>query len=360
MNPLVYLLGLLGAFFAHNGLSSDSASTTEVGAATPPSDGMSPPGGGMGMPGSGSDDDDDDDDGMDMPGGGDHMDHGMPPPSSGGDTDITAFGSFEHSSSHTMGDSLEGGRTPITTEAMEMYNGLRAFLGLDSVQMETVGQWAFDNMLTNNDMPYGDDLNGVGLYYAMQGAKVGWISDDSFDPQLIADIQRTARLGSKDDVMDMVRANAHDGFAEYLESEGLTDTFVNTLKMEPHYGGWMHGRTHGFLEFDDESGKQVAIAHDLNHLTVLSHDQTQPFMNDTFDWPQWPALDAPEEDVIDYFQSMVILGDPHGDGIELTSPDEDDWTPGEELMASLALEVDPDEPDSMPSEAPAEEELVLI
>ncbi len=113
--------------------------------------------------------------------------------------------------------------------------------------------------------------------------------------------------------------NGHPDFKKSVESEGLVDTFMNTLKMEPHYGGWMHGRTHGFLEFDDDTGTPVAIAHDLNHLTVLSHDQTQPFMNDTFNWPQWPALDAPEEDVIDYFQSMVTLGDPKGEGIESAS-----------------------------------------
>ena len=105
--------------------------------------------------------------------------------------------------------------------------------------------------------------------------------------------------------MAMVDSHGHAGFADYLRSEGLVETFVNTMKMEPHYGGWMHGRTHGDLAFEDEAGSMVATAHDLNHLTVLSHDQTQPFMNDTFDWPQWPALDAPEADVIDYFQSMV-------------------------------------------------------
>jgi endoglucanase len=38
-------------------------------------------------------------------------------------------------------------------------------------------------------------------------------------------------------------------------------------------------------------------------------------MNDTFDWPQWAALDVPWQDVIDYFQSMVVLGDPLGDAL---------------------------------------------
>merc|ERR1712224_445137 len=33
-------------------------------------------------------------------------------------------------------------------------------------------------------------------------------------------------------------------------------------------------------------------------------------MNDTFDWPQWPALEVSEQTVIDYFQSMVSLSNP--------------------------------------------------
>jgi chitinase len=63
----------------------------------------------------------------------------------------------------------------------------------------------------------------------------------------------------------------------------------------------------------------MAIAHDLNHLTVLSHDQMQPFMNDTFDWPQWPALEVGHDRVIEYFQSMVVLGNPLGENIDLPS-----------------------------------------
>ena len=35
----------------------------------------------------------------------------------------------------------------------------------------------------------------------MQGAKVGWIAQDKYDPQILADIQRTARLGDPADVM---------------------------------------------------------------------------------------------------------------------------------------------------------------
>ena len=240
--------------------------------------------------------------------------HGMPSPT-GPYVDITAFGVHHGTSSHTHTDSLEGGRTAITTEAQVAYNGLRAFLGLEPATLEAIGTWAFDNALTNNDTAWGQDLQGVGLYYAMQGAKAGWIDDDAFDPQILADIQRTARLGEKADVMRMVETHGHAGFAAYLQDRGLVDVFVNTLKMEPHYGGWKHGRTHGRLGFDDEDGNPVATAHDLNHLTVLSHDQTKPFMNDTFDWPQWPALEVPEADVIDYFQSMVTLGDPKGPGI---------------------------------------------
>ena len=242
--------------------------------------------------------------------GGTGMDHDGHQHGSGAFTDITEFGVFHGTSSHTMHDDLNGGRTAITTEALEAYNDIRAFLGLEPEALETIGQWAFDNDMTNNDQAWGGDLQGVGLYYAMQGAKVGWIADDAFDPQILADIQREARLGDPDAVLAMVKDHGHPGLADYLVANDLFDTFLNTLKMEPHYGGWMHGRVHGDLIFPDGDG---ARSHDVNHLTVLSHDQMQPFMNDTFDWPQWPALDVPHDDVIDYFQSMLVLGDPLGD-----------------------------------------------
>ena len=207
------------------------------------------------------------------------------------------------------------GRTPITTEAMDAYNNLRSFLDLSALDYEQVGQWAFSKQLTNNDQWWGNDLKGVGLYYAMQGAKVGWITDEDYDPQFLADIQRTARrvcdpYEMKIQVLNMARQVDIDGFVEYLESNGMTDTFINTIKMEPHYAGWMHGRCHGFRNVEG-----VAINHDLNHLTVLSWDQMQPFMNDTFDWPQWNALDVSDSGVIDYFQGMVILGDPDDDNL---------------------------------------------
>ncbi|WP_299478300.1 cellulose binding domain-containing protein [uncultured Roseibium sp.] len=260
---------------------------------------------------------------------------------SGSYVDITTFGNFHGTSSHTGHDDLHGGRTAITTEALVAYNGLRGFLGFEDLDIVTIGQWAFDNDLTNNDQAWGQDLEGVGLYYAMQGAKVGWIRDDAFDPQLIADIQRTVRLGDPADVMAMVEANSHDGFADYLTRNDLVDTFINTLKMEPHYGGWMHGRVHGGLTFPDGQG---ARAHDVNHLTVLSHDQTQPFMNDTFDWPQWSALDVPHQDVIDYFQSMVVLGDPLGDALPSgATPDPVDPTPVDPTPDPV--DPDPVEPD---------------
>ena len=219
--------------------------------------------------------------------------------------DITHWGSFHGSNHNSEHNELVGGRTPITTEALVAYNGLRAFAGLNAVAIEDIGRWAFAEGLTNNAKAWGNDLQGVGLWYAMQGVKVGWIADSSFKPQLLADLQRTARLGSSDAVMAMVREVSHDGFSDFLISEGLQEAFINTLKMEPHHGGWMHGRTHGFLPI--ESG---AISHDINHLTVLGWDQRQPFMNDTFDWPQWPALNVSDNTVINYFQSMVALGGP--------------------------------------------------
>ena len=240
------------------------------------------------------------------------MEHGMAHDSSSGEyTDITSWGTFHGSNHNSEHDELVGGRTAITTEAMVAYNGLRAFAGLDAVEIEAVGEWAFSQGLTNNSQAWGDDTKGVGLWYAMQGAKVGWIADEAYDPQILADIQRTARLGSENDVMGMVREFGHEGFADYIQQSGLQEAFINTLKMEPHYGGWMHGRTHGFLDVEG-----VAIAHDINHLTVLGWDQSQPFMNDTFDWPQWPALDVSDQTVINYYQGIVALGDPLSQNLE--------------------------------------------
>jgi hypothetical protein len=224
--------------------------------------------------------------------------------------DLATFG-LTYGSDHTDHTGLVGGRTAITTEALLAYNNLRAFAGLAPATLDEVGAWAFANNLTNNTQAWGTDQMGVGLWYAMQGAKVGWMADDSFDPQVVADIERTARLGVLEDVMAMVVAYGHEGFAEYLTENGHVEAFNNTLKMEPHYGGWMHDRAHGWLSIEN-----VAIAHDVNHLTVLSHDQMQPFMNDTWDWPQWPALEVSQARVLEYFQSMVVLGDPLGNHLD--------------------------------------------
>ena len=231
--------------------------------------------------------------------------------SKGGFTDINTWGSFHGSNHNSEHYELVGGRTAITTEALLAYNGLRDFAGLAPASIEAVGSWAFENGLTNNSQPGGNDLQGVGLWFAMQGAKVGWIADASYDPQILADIQRTARLGSSSDVMKMIEQFGHEGFADYLTTNQLEDHFINTLKMEPHYGGWMHGRTHGFRNIEG-----VAIAHDIHHLTVLGWDQNEPFMNDTFDWPQWPALDVSDNTVINYYQGIVALEDPLSENLE--------------------------------------------
>ncbi len=228
---------------------------------------------------------------------------------------LATFGDL-HGSDHTGEEGLAGGRTAITTEALLAYNNLRQFAGLGPSTLDEVGSWAFANALTNNATAWGNDQQGVGLYYSMQGAKVGWIADDKYDPQIIADIQRTARLGSDQDVMAMVAQYGHSGFADYLTDNGFDQTFINTLKMEPHNAGWMHSRAHGRLSIEN-----VATSHDVNHLTVLSHDQMQPFMNDTFDWPQWPALEVSNAGVLEYFQSMVVLGDPLGKNLsDLNGP----------------------------------------
>ncbi|MDG1061041.1 MAG: cellulose binding domain-containing protein [Synechococcus sp. cluster3_bin.96] len=244
-----------------------------------------------------------------------HQGHTMQPTtvsgSGGGFTDINTWGSFHGSNHNSEQNELVGGRTAITTEALLAYNGLRDFAGLAPASIEAVGSWAFENGLTNNSQPGGNDLQGVGLWFAMQGAKVGWISDASYDPQILADIQRTARLGSSGDVMQMIEQFGHEGFANYLTTNQLEEHFINTLKMEPHYGGWMHGRTHGFRDIEG-----VAIAHDIHHLTVLGWDQNEPFMNDTFDWPQWPALDVSDNTVINYYQGIVALEDPLSENLE--------------------------------------------
>ncbi len=268
--------------------------------------------------------------------------------------DLATFG-LSYGSDHTGHDGLVGGRTAITTEALLAYNNLRQFVGLAPAAMDEIGEWAFANTLTNNTQAWGTDLQGVGLWYAMQGAKVGWMADATFDPQVVADIERTARLGAPEDVMALVAAYGHEGFSEYLAENGYAEAFINTLKMEPHYAGWMHDRAHGWLSIEG-----VAIAHDVNHLTVLSHDQMQPFMNDTWDWPQWPALDVSHARVLEYFQSMVVLGDPLGDHLGSIAapsspapepaPVQDDPVETPTQENSDQEEATPDDPTETPSQ----------
>ncbi|MFP6639160.1 MAG: lytic polysaccharide monooxygenase, partial [Myxococcota bacterium] len=271
------------------------------------------------------------------------IDEPYPHPVVDGDfVDLATLG-LSHGSDHTGHDGLVGGRTAITTEAVLAYNNLREFVGLPPATIDEVGEWAFANTLTNNTQAWGNDQQGVGIWYSMQGAKVGWMADDKFDPQIVADIERTARLGSAEDVMAMVAEYGHEGFAEYLAENDFEDAFINTLKMEPHYAGWMHDRAHGWLSIEG-----VAIAHDVNHLTVLSHDQMQPFMNDTWDWPQWPALDVSHARVLEYFQSMVVLGDPLGDHLnDLSAPpiQDDPVTPPDVTSPEVPPANEPESPD---------------
>lgn len=265
--------------------------------------------------------------------------------SGGGYIDLATLG-MSGGSDHTGHSGLVGGRTAITSEAVHAYNALRDFVGLDPSTMDEIGGWAFANGLTNNSQAWGNDQMGVGMWYAMQGAKVGWMADNTFDPQIVADIERTARLGNPKEVMAMVYQYGHKGFADYLIKSRSQMVFINTLKMEPHYAGWMHDRCHGMLSIED-----VAIAHDVNHLTVLSHDQMDPFMNDTWDWPQWPALEVSHARVLEYFQSMVVLGDPLGDHLgnlgEPPNPDDPADPPGEPgdgpyIAGDISVEVSGD------------------
>ena len=124
--------------------------------------------------------------------GGDGMGHGGVDHGNHDFVDINHYGSHHDASNHTTHDELEGGRTAITTEAVIAYNALRDFLGLQSTDIKTIGEWAFANDLTNNDTAWDMDVYGVGLFYAMQGAKAGWIADEHFDPDILAEVQRTA------------------------------------------------------------------------------------------------------------------------------------------------------------------------
>ena len=127
----------------------------------------------------------------------------------------------------------------------------------------------------------------MGLYYAMQGAKVGWIADDKYDPQIVADIERTARLGSADDVMAMVAEHGHEGFADFLMDNGYDQAFIDTLKMEPHYAGWMHDRAQGKLSIEGSPPRMTSITSQCSAMTSCSRS------NDTWDWPQWRRSTSP-------------------------------------------------------------------
>ena len=48
--------------------------------------------------------------------------------------DITQWGSFHSSKRNSKHNELVGGRTPINTETLVAYNGLRAFAGLKPVE----------------------------------------------------------------------------------------------------------------------------------------------------------------------------------------------------------------------------------
>jgi len=71
-------------------------------------------------------------------------------------TTLESFGQL-HGSDHTTHESLAGGRTPITTEALLAYNNLREFAGLAPATLDEVGEWAFANEMTNNSQAWGTD-----------------------------------------------------------------------------------------------------------------------------------------------------------------------------------------------------------
>ena len=145
--------------------------------------------------------------------------------------DITQWGSFHGSNHNSEHTELVGGRTPITTEALVAYNGLRAFAGLKPVAIKDVGRWAFKEGLTNNAKAWGNDLQGVGLWYAMQGAKVGWIADSAFKPELLADL--LGRVLSETEVVQ-----AASNREAYFGVRGLESTRGHASTRAPWAGAW--------------------------------------------------------------------------------------------------------------------------
>ena len=114
---------------------------------------------------------------------------------------------------------LEGGRTAITTEALVAYNNLRQFAGLRSATLDDVGNWAFANSLTNNAQAWDNDLQEWACTTQCRGQ--GRLDRRrQIRPQIVADIERTARLGSATDVMAMVEQYGHPGYAQYLMDNG--------------------------------------------------------------------------------------------------------------------------------------------
>ena len=76
-------------------------------------------------------------------------------------TDINSWGSFHGSNHNSEHNELVGGRTAITTEAMEAYNGLRAFAGLEAVGMEAVGKSPFADCFNTNSFKSGESTQAV-------------------------------------------------------------------------------------------------------------------------------------------------------------------------------------------------------
>ena len=246
------------------------------------------------------------------------------------------------------------GRGPINTSAHLAYNNLRNFLGLSSLTLSAIGEHAYKNGMTNNSwqqwvVSSGFD-KGVGMYYSMQGAKIGWIkplsqlpadkqnfdaiSNVFIDLQIYArDYPNTTQNGFnefryqnengtvtganktydevKTFVLNTVATYGHTGFSDYLQADTVNrlNPFISTLRMEPHYAGYMHSKVHGGSNVPNTSknGSDYTV-HSVNHFTVTDFNHTVQNRNDGFVWAQCqPQDNCNIAGFINYFHNILLL-----------------------------------------------------
>ena len=114
----------------------------------------------------------------------DGHDHMAPPASSGEFIDIDMGHSMTRITTLTIMSWLEAAQPsqrPWTHTTTCVHS-----LAFQRLLMTLVNGRLLSNLQTM--LSPGNDIKSVGLWYAMQGAKVGWIAQDKYDPQILADI----------------------------------------------------------------------------------------------------------------------------------------------------------------------------